>query len=166
MVPPPEAAPYAESGHVAPRGRAAGDGCLTYRDSRPRRPARGSRILPTVKYVRLYTDENGHSRFEDLDLQFAARDFAPPAPPLDVSDPIDASAVMMLRAPAGWADSAHPSPARQMMVVLAGSWEVSAGGETRTFSVGDVVLTEDTSGPGHASTVLEDTVVAVVRLPT
>ena len=148
-------------------GLAAGVGCLTYRDCRPRRAAHAEvGSLPTVKYVRLYTDENGHSRFEDLDLQFAARDFAPPAPPLHVSDPTDASAFMMLRAPAGWADSAHPSPARQIMVVLAGSWEVSAGGETRTFSVGDVVLTEDTSGPGHASTVLEDTVVAVVRLPT
>jgi hypothetical protein len=117
-----------------------------------------------VNYVRLYTDQNGHGRFDDLDLAFAARDFAPPAPPLDVSDPIDASAVMMLRAPAGWTDPAHPSPARQLLIVLAGSWEVSAGGETRTFSVGDVVLTEDTSGPGHASTVLEDTALAVVRL--
>lgn len=71
---------------------------------------------------------------------------------------------MMLRAPAGWTDSMHPAPARQFFIVLAGSWEVSAGSDTRLLSAGDVVLTEDTSGPGHASTVLEDTVVAVVRL--
>lgn len=58
----------------------------------------------------------------------------------------------------------HPAPARQFFIVLAGSWEVSAGGDARLLSAGDVVLTEDTSGPGHASTVLEDTVVAVVRL--
>jgi hypothetical protein len=92
------------------------------------------------------------------------RDFAPPAPPLDVSEPMDASAVMMLRAPAGWTDPAHPSPARQLLLLLEGSWEVSAGGETGVFSVGDALLTEDTSGPGHASTALEDTVVAVIRL--
>jgi hypothetical protein len=116
---------------------------------------------PAVRYVRLCTHENGQSRFEDLDFAFTTRDFAPPAPPLDVSEPIGASAVMMLRAPAGWTDPAHPSPAR---LLLEGSWEVSAGGETRVFSVGDALLTEDTSGPGHASTALEDTVVAVIRL--
>jgi hypothetical protein len=112
----------------------------------------------------LYTDESGQSRFEDLDLDFAPQEFAPPAPPLDVSEPVDASAFMMLRAPAGWTDPAHPSPARQLLIVLQGSWEVSAGGETRVFSTGDVVLTEDVSGPGHASTVVEDTVLAVIRL--
>jgi len=117
-----------------------------------------------VKCVRLHTDENGEPRFEDLEFAFASREFAPPAPPLDVSEPVEASAFMMLRAPAGWTDPAHPSPARQFLIVLAGSWEVSAGGETRVFSVGDVVLTEDTTGPGHASTVVEDTVLAVIRL--
>lgn len=117
-----------------------------------------------MRCVRLYTDDDGQSRFEDLDFVFAAKDFAPPAPPVDVSEAIDASAFMMLRAPAGWTDAMHPAPARQFFIVLAGSWEVSAGGETRLLSAGDVVLTEDTSGPGHASTVLEDTVVAVVRL--
>jgi hypothetical protein len=112
----------------------------------------------------LYSDESGQSRFEELDFAFAPREFAPPAPPLDVSEPVDASAFMMLRAPAGWTDSAHPSPARQFLIVLQGSWEVSAGDETRVFSTGDIVLTEDVSGPGHASTVVEDTVLAVIRV--
>jgi hypothetical protein len=113
----------------------------------------------------LYTDENGQSRFEDLDFTFAQQEFAPPAPPLDVSKPLGASAVMMLRAPAGWTDPMHPTPARQLMFLLAGAWELTAGGETRSFSPGDVLLAEDTSGPGHASRVVEDTVLGVVRLP-
>lgn len=159
MPPPPG---HTIPGHKAPPPSSSLDECSLEEPSIARPP--GNTILPAVKYVRLYTDENGHSRFEDLEFAFAARDFAPPAPPLDVSNPIDASAVMMLRAPAGWADPAHPSPARQLLILVAGSWEVSAGGETRTFSLGDVVLTDDTSGPGHASTVLEDTVLAVVRL--
>jgi quercetin dioxygenase-like cupin family protein len=112
----------------------------------------------------LYTDDDGHSRFEDLDFALSSKDFAPPAPPLDVSEAVEASAFMMLRVPAGWTDPMHPAPARQFFIVLAGSWEVSAAGETRSLSAGDVVLAEDTSGPGHASTVVEDTVVAVVRL--
>jgi quercetin dioxygenase-like cupin family protein len=120
--------------------------------------------MPPVSYVRLYTDESGQSRFDDLDFAFAQQEFAPPAPPLEVSEPVDAAAFMMLRAQAGWTDPAHPSPARQFLIVLKGSWEVSAGGETRVFSAGDVVLTEDISGPGHASTIVEDTVLAVIRL--
>lgn len=117
-----------------------------------------------MKYVRLYTDGSGESRVEGSEFAFASREFAPPAPPLDLSEPVETSALMMLRAPAGWTDPAHPSPARQFLIVLAGSWEVSAGGETRVFSAGDVVLTEDTTGPGHPSTVVEDTVLAVLRL--
>jgi quercetin dioxygenase-like cupin family protein len=114
--------------------------------------------------LRIYTGEDGQSKFEDLNFTFAEQQFAPPAPPLDVSEPREASAVLVLRAPAGWSDSAHPTPARQLMFILGGAWEVSAGGETRTVSAGDVVLGEDTTGPGHASRVIEDTVLAVVRL--
>jgi hypothetical protein len=112
----------------------------------------------------MYNDQNGQSRFEDLDFTFAQQEFAPPAPPLDVSEPLAASSVMMLRAPAGWTDPMHPTPARQLMFILTGKWEVTAGDETRTLSAGDVVLGEDTAGPGHASRVVEDTMLAVVRL--
>lgn len=73
---------------------------------------------------------------------------------------------MMLRMPAGWTDAAHPAPARQFMIVLGGSAEVSAGGEARLLSTGDVILVEDTSGPGHGTTVLEDLVVAVCACKT
>ena len=112
----------------------------------------------------MYTDDDGRSRFEDWDFTSARTEFAPPTPPVDVSEAVEASAFMMLRAPAGWTDPMHPAPARQFFIVLEGSWEVSAGGETLLLSPGDMVLAEDTSGPGHASTVVEDTVVAVVRL--
>jgi Cupin domain len=120
--------------------------------------------MSVVSYFRLYTDDGGQSRFEDLDFAFAQQEFAPPAPPLDESGAVDASTFMMIRAPAGWTDPMHPAPARQFFIVLTGAWEVSAGGETRVLSAGDMVLAEDTYGPGHASTVLEDTVVAIVRV--
>jgi hypothetical protein len=48
--------------------------------------------------------------------------------------------------------------------VMSGSSEVTAGGETRRFDTGDVLLAEDTSGPGRATKVIRDTVVAVVRV--
>jgi quercetin dioxygenase-like cupin family protein len=121
-------------------------------------------MIRSVKYVRLYSGDDGQARFEDLEFTMVPRDFAPPAPPVNVSEPVEATAFMMLRSPAGWTDAAHPAPARQFMLVLAGSLEVVAGGETRLLSTGDVILVEDTTGPGHGSTVLEDLVMAVVRV--
>jgi quercetin dioxygenase-like cupin family protein len=50
------------------------------------------------------------------------------------------------------------------MFILSGQIEVEAGGEVRRFSAGDIVLAEDTEGPGHATTSLEDTVIANVRV--
>ena len=103
----------------------------------------------TVRYMRLYSDADGVSRFEDLEVEFAPRTFVPPAPPFDVSEPIGA---------------AHPAPARQLMLFMAGSFEVTAGEETRRIGAGDIVLLENTRGPGHGTVALEDTVIAVVRL--
>jgi quercetin dioxygenase-like cupin family protein len=117
-----------------------------------------------VKYVHLFNADDGSSRFEDLAFEFAPADFAPPAPPLDVSDPVSASAFMMLRLPAGWTDPAHPAPARQFAIMTAGTVQITANGETRTLTTGDILLVEDTKGSGHAFTVIEDAVIAVVRL--
>jgi len=99
-----------------------------------------------------------------LEFTLAAQEFAPSTPPLNVSEPVGASAFMVLRSAAGWSDAAHPAPARQFMIMLEGSLEISASGETREFSPGEVLLVEDTTGPGHGSTVLEDVAMAVVRL--
>ena len=117
-----------------------------------------------MRYTRLYTDGDGVARFEDLEMAFSAADFAPPAPPLDVSAPMPAQAVLFLRGDAGWHDPAHPAPARQLMMVLSGAFEVTAGDETRRFEVGSVVLVEDTGGAGHGTRVLEDGVICAVRL--
>jgi quercetin dioxygenase-like cupin family protein len=117
-----------------------------------------------VRYLRLYSDEDGESRFEDLEFRFSPREFAPPAPSVDVSDAVQASAFMMLRMPKGWSDAAHPTPARQFMILIAGSVEVAAGSESRVLSAGDVLLAEDTKPPGHSTTVLDDAFVAVTRI--
>lgn len=117
-----------------------------------------------MRYTRLFNDEQGIARFESLEFDLAERVFAPSAPPLDVSDPVTASGFMVLRSPAGWTDPAHPAPARQFMVMLAGRLEVTAAGETRTFLAGDILLVEDTEGAGHGSTVIDEVTMAVVRL--
>jgi hypothetical protein len=117
-----------------------------------------------MKYVRLYNEPSGESHFSDQAFVFSTAEFAPPAPPIDVSDPISATAFMIIRLPKGWTDPAHPAPARQFMMVMQGMAEVTAGRERRLLKSGDILLAEDTAGLGHATTVLEDSVLAVVRV--
>ncbi len=116
-----------------------------------------------MHYVRVYSDEEGHSRFENGETSFVLAEFAPPGPPLDVSAAVPVHEMMFIRFPAGWTDPAHPAPARQWMFVLSGRGETTAGGETRSWGPGDVFFLEDTSARGHGTTVVEDAVFAVVR---
>ena len=110
-----------------------------------------------VEYVRLYSDEVGESHFETVDAALLEFDFAPPAPPLDVSELVPAQGFLFLRLPCGWAGDWHPSPKRQFACVLKGRVEITASdGETRRFAPGDCLLQEDTAGKGHASKVIGD----------
>ena len=117
-----------------------------------------------MRYVRVHNDEYGQARFEDGSISFTSAVFAPPAPPLDVSPAVAVRELVFIRFSAGWKDAAHPAPARQWMFVLSGRGETRAGGETRSWGPGDVFLLEDTAPPGHTTAVLEDAVIAVVRL--
>mgnify|MGYP001613461699 CR=1 FL=1 len=38
-----------------------------------------------ARYTRLYSDADGESHFEDIKTNLVATDFAPPAPPLNLS---------------------------------------------------------------------------------
>ena len=116
-----------------------------------------------MHYTKIRNTERGTSGFEDGEISFTSEVFAPPAPPLDVSPAESVREVLFIRLPAGWADSAHPVPARQWMFVLSGRGEVVAGNETRRWQAGEVFLVEDTAPPGHGTTIIEDTVFAVVR---
>jgi hypothetical protein len=116
-----------------------------------------------MRYTRIYNDDDGQTRFEDGETSFARAGFAPPAPPLDVSPAVPVREMLFIQFPAGWTDPAHPAPARQWMFVLSGRGESVASGETRSWGPGDVFLLEDTSPPGHGTTALERSVLAVVR---
>src|SRR5712691_6735772 len=118
-------------------------------------------------YPRLYADADGESHFEDIEIDLASTDYAPPAPPLDLSSFTPATQIGFMRAPAGWSSDWHPSSSRNIFFVLSGEWEVTASdGEARRFAVGSVLLVEDTGGKGHASRVVSntDSLAAVVQL--
>jgi hypothetical protein len=120
-----------------------------------------------TKYVRLYSDAGGESHFEDLEVELSAVEFAPPAPPLNLSTFMLASQAAFFGAPAGWRGDWHPSPARNLFVILSGEWEVEVSdGTVRRFGPNHVLLLEDTTGKGHASRVVSDTasIAVVVQL--
>jgi hypothetical protein len=109
-------------------------------------------------YPRLYADADGESHFEDSEIGLVSTEYAPPAPPLDLSSFTPATQFGFMRAPAGWSSDWHPSSTRNIFFVLSGEWEVTASdGETRRFAAGSVLLAADTSGKGHASRVVSDT---------
>ena len=118
-------------------------------------------------YPRLYAGADGESHFEDIEIDLAATDYAPPAPPLNLSASVPATQFRFMQAPAGWTSDWHTSSARTMFFVLSGEWEVTASdGESRRFSAGSTLLVEDTTGKGHASRVIseEDSLAAMIEL--
>jgi len=125
--------------------------------------------LMKASYIRLFTDNQGETHFEEIQSTLARVDFAYGMPPLFVSEEIAAQASSFFGAPAGWESDWHPSSGRHLFAVLTGAWEVTASdGETRTFAKGDVLLVEDTTGKGHTSRVLgsEESIALLVQLPS
>ena len=121
-----------------------------------------------MQIVRIYTDGDGASHFDEVTIELAPRDFAPPAPPIAVSEPVVADQMLYFEMPSGWYGAAHPAPRRQLYVGVAGTLEVTVSdGESRTFGAGDVVLLEDVDGTGHTTrAVSEDAARGVfVQLP-
>jgi len=120
-----------------------------------------------MNYTRLYSDEHGDSHFEDVEVELALTDFAPPAPPLRLSGFTDAKRFGFLSAPPGWHGDWHPAPTKQIFSYLYGEIEAqTSDGEVRIFGPGSVTLLEDTTGKGHTSRVVgtEEVLVAVVQL--
>jgi EutQ-like cupin domain len=120
-----------------------------------------------MRIVRLYSDAEGESHFEDVEIELDLTDYAPPAPPLYLSATTPAGQFAFMKAPAGWASDWHPSSARNLFFVLSGEWEVTASdGESRRFGEGSILLVEDTTGKGHWSRVVSesDSLAAMVQL--
>jgi hypothetical protein len=117
----------------------------------------GGNSMEKVKYTRVFADSAGESHIEEVEMALTATDFAPPAPPLNLSQFSPATRFGFINAPPGWSGDWHPAPARQMIFYLAGQTEgETSDGSRRRFGPGDIVLLEDTTGKGHRSRVVGD----------
>ncbi len=119
-----------------------------------------------VSYARIYTDELGETHFADETLAFELVEYAPPAPPISVSQVFAAENISYISSPAGWDGDWHPAPRRQFVLVLVGELEVEVSdGETRRLRPGDLCLVEDTTGKGHVSRVVGAARVLAAAIP-
>jgi len=120
-----------------------------------------------MKYTRIYADANGESHFEDVEIQFQQADFAPPAPPVNLSPFSPATQYGFFAVSTDWYGDWHPTPQRQIFFFLSGEVEVEVSdGEVRRFGPGSITLLEDTTGKGHRTRVvgMDDALLAVVQL--
>lgn len=120
-----------------------------------------------MKYTTLYIDSQGVSHFRDDHAEFEKVNFAPPAPPVGLSNYIGVSKMVFFQLPSGWFGDWHPAPKKQFFCCLKGQLEITTGdGSVRRFISGDVFLLEDISGKGHQTRVIgkEDYIAVVVQL--
>ncbi len=119
-----------------------------------------------TKYVRLYSDAQGESHFEEVAVTLAPVNFSPPAAPLNFSSLFPATKCNLIGGSKDWrGDIPHPAPSRQLMCILQGEADVTASdGETRPFRSGDLLLVEDVTGKGHSSKYISDEDVLILTV--
>jgi hypothetical protein len=92
-------------------------------------------------------------------------DFAPPAAPVGVSQTVEATQYVIIQVPNDWDGGMHPTPKRQLLIILTGAVEmIASDGVSRSFGPGMTLLMEDTSGKGHITKCSDDTTVIMVQL--
>ena len=116
-----------------------------------------------MKIARLYADADGESHWDDVEVDFTWQDFAPPAPPLGVTQFVSAKTVGFIQGEVGWVGDWHPAPQRVLAVYLSGELEIEASdGEVRPIGPGTILLAEDTAGKGHRNRVTSSTELEMV----
>ena len=128
--------------------------------------ADGRCSVSSVRYMRLYAGPDRESHFGEVEVPLHAVDFAPPAPPLNLSSYVPAEPLAFASAAPGWQGDWHCAPRRQF-AFYAGEVETEASdGEIRHLGPGSVILVEDTTGKGHRSRVVGfGGFVVIVQLP-
>lgn len=112
-------------------------------------------VSDPVHYVRVSTGTDGETHFSDETLSFQLVDYAPPAPPISISEVFKTENISFISSPSGWHGDWHPAPRRQFILVLIGELEVQVSdGEVRRFGPGSFFLVEDIDGKGHVSRVV------------
>jgi len=121
--------------------------------------------MSEIEYLRIFADEEGCSHFETVKIEMSSNDYAPPAPPLNISPSASAKTSLFLELPVGWYGVWHPTPVRQWLILMTGKCEFEAGdGEICPKCAGDVVMLDDLTGKGHQTRVIGEVPVRIAAI--
>lgn len=95
--------------------------------------------------VRVYSDSNGDSRFEDITIPLKdAGEIG------KLSKEFPATSIIFREVEPEYDYNFHNTPQKQYLILIDGEIEIETTlGEKRQFKAGDVLLLEDTEGKGH-----------------
>jgi hypothetical protein len=105
-----------------------------------------------MKIHRLYTDDNGQSHFEDVQIAYIES-----TPSGRLSQRFPATGLIFREVPPTYDLDWHNAPRRQYIINLDNGVQLTASdGESRVIGAGEVILVEDTTGKGHLSKAIND----------
>ena len=97
------------------------------------------------KVVKIYSDEKGDSRFEEINIPLKDGGIIG-----KLSEAFPATSIIFREVESSYDWDFHTAPHKQYIILLDGEIEIETSlGEKRTFKGGDVILAEDTTGKGH-----------------
>jgi hypothetical protein len=100
-----------------------------------------------MKITRLYSDENGDSRFTDLKIDL--KEFGEIG---RLSEKFPVEEIIFRETGGDYDFDFHNAPQRQFIILLDGIIEIETSlGEKREFKSGEILLAEDVEGKGHRS---------------
>ncbi len=103
-----------------------------------------------MKITRFIATEDGGSRFTEIDVPFSQPMKDADGHTLLLSNAYTSPNVRFAELPAGMSQTWHNAPARQIVVVLSGTLEVTTtDGQSRHWSAGQAFLADDVTGKGH-----------------
>ena len=104
-----------------------------------------------MKITRVYSDAEGESRFEDIEVElFDNGEIG------WLSENIAVKTLQFRKVSPDYDYDFHHAPQKQFIVLLDGGVEITTSlGETRQFQTGEILLMEDTTGKGHRTKNLE-----------
>ena len=117
-------------------------------------------------YTRLFTDDESHSRFEDVAIELRQAFSAAGVETLPSAPFLASEGTFWVGSTTAWKGEAfHPAPRRFLLIEVTGEYAVTTSrGVTRHFGPGSVLLVEDTQGRGHSTRTIRDGVALCVAL--
>ncbi|MFF4253958.1 hypothetical protein ACFY1L_22410 [Streptomyces sp. NPDC001663] len=113
---------------------------------------------PEPVILRVWADETGQSRFEEIRLPGGPRRSEVSTSVAWLSEKIAVRGLVWRRVEQEAPPTVpHNAPRRQLIVPLSGAVELEvSGGERRTVQPGGMILVEDTTGAGHITRAADD----------